>query len=90
VHCSALVGLELHEHLPRGPADGHEQVAPAALVVHPGQVVLHVHVHVAGLVALEGLVDNHRRLRLQGIEVARAMAAQAPRSRPERARRAGG
>src|SRR6218665_165081 len=57
---SRLVGLELHEHPSRGPVDGDEQVAPAALVAHLGQV-FHIHVHVARLVALEGLV-GHRRL----------------------------
>ena len=50
-----LVGLELHKHPTRSPIDSHEQVAPAALILHLGQV-LHVHVHVAWLVALEGLV----------------------------------
>lgn len=50
-----LVGLELYKHPTRSPIDSHEQVAPAALILHLGQV-LHVHVHVAWLVALEGLV----------------------------------
>ena len=72
-----LVGLELHKHPTRGPIDSHEQVAPAALVLHLGQV-LHVHVHIAWLVALEGLVGYRRRLGLEGVEVARSMAAQAP------------
>lgn len=74
---SCFVGLQLHEHPTRGPVDGHEQVAPAALVLHLGQV-LHIHVHIAWLVALKGLVGYRRRLGLEGIEVVRCMAAQAP------------
>ena len=71
-----LVGLELHEDPARGPVDGHEQIAPAVLVLHLGQV-LHIHVHIAWLVALEGLVDHSRLLGLEGIEVASPMSAQA-------------
>ena len=71
-----LVGLELHEHPARGPVDGHEQVAPLRFVLHLGQV-LHVHVHVAWLVAFEGLVRYRRFPGLEGVEVARSMAAQA-------------
>lgn len=52
-------------------------VTPAALVLHLGQV-LRVHVHIAWLAALEGLVGHHRLLGLEGGEVARVMAAQAP------------
>ena len=40
-----LVGLELHKHPARSPINGHEQIAPAALVLHLGQV-LHIHVHI--------------------------------------------
>ena len=67
-----LVGLELHKHPARGPVNGHEQVAAAAPVLHLGQV-LHVHVHRARLVALEGL----RLTGLEGIATAYPMAAQA-------------
>ena len=74
---SCLVGLELHEHPARGPVDSHEQVAPAALVLHLGQI-LHIHVHIAWLVALEGLVGYRRLLGFEGVEVARPMTAQAP------------
>ena len=70
-----LVGLELHKHPARSPINGHEQIAPAALVLHLGQV-LHIHVHIARLVALEGLVCYRRLLGFEGVEVARAMAAQ--------------
>ena len=46
-----LVGLQLHEHPGGRPVNSHEQIAPAALVLHLGQE-LHVHVQVARLVAL--------------------------------------
>ena len=72
-----LVGLELHKHPACSPVNGHEQVAPAALVLHLGQV-LHVHVHIARLVALERLVHRLWLLGLEGVEIARSMAAQAP------------
>lgn len=72
-----LVGLELHKYPTSGSVNGHEQIAPAALILHLGQV-LHIHVKVARLIALEGLVGYRRRLGLEGVEVARSMAAQAP------------
>ncbi len=62
------VGLELHEHLAHGPVDGHDQVAPAALVLHLWQV-LHINMHVDWLVALEGLLSGNRLLELEGIEI---------------------
>ncbi len=34
-----LVLLDLHKHPARGPVDGHEQIAPAALVLHLWQVL---------------------------------------------------
>ena len=71
-----LVGLELHKHPARGPVNGHEQIASAALVLHLGQV-LHVHVHIAWLVGLERLVHRLWLLGLEGVEVAGPMAAQA-------------
>ena len=73
---SGLVGLELYEPPARGPVNSHEQVAPAALVLHLGQI-LQIHVQVAWFVALEGLMGHRRLLGLEGVEVARSMAAQA-------------
>ena len=73
----ALIGLELNEHPACGPVDGHEQVAPLRFVLHLGQV-LHINVHIAWLVALEGLVSERRLLGLEGIEVAHPMTAQTP------------
>ena len=72
-----LVGFELHKHPACGPVDGHEQIAPAALVLHLGQV-LHIHVYIAGLVALEGLVGLSSRTGLEVVQVASPMSAQAP------------
>lgn len=60
-----------------GPADDHKQVALAALVLNLGQV-LRVHVHIAWLVALEGLVGHGRLTGLEVVEVACPMSAQAP------------
>lgn len=73
--CS-LVPLDRHEHPARGAVDGHEQIAPLRLLSHLGQV-LHVHVQVARLVALEAFVRLAGRGRLQVVQVAHAMAAQA-------------
>jgi len=71
-----LVLLDRHEHPALGPVNGHEQVAPLRLVGHLRQV-FHVHVQVARLIALEALVRLTGRARLERIEVAQSMAAQA-------------
>jgi len=70
-----LVVLYRHEHPARGAVDGHEQVAPLRLISHLRQV-LHVHVQVARLVALEALMGLTGRGGFEGIQVAHAMAAQ--------------
>ena len=74
---SALVCLDGQEHPARSPVEGHKQVAPLGLVLHL-RLVLNIHVPVARNVALECLVGLAERLRLEGIGVADAMAAQAP------------
>ncbi len=45
-----LIGITVHVHPARSPNDGHEKVAPFALVRHLRQV-LDVHVQRTGLVA---------------------------------------
>ena len=72
-----LFGLGLHEHPADSSINGPEQIAPLALVLHLRQL-LHVHVHKAWLVALERLVGLLWRCRFQDIEVANAVATQAP------------
>ena len=62
--------------------DGHEQVAASVLVLHLRQV-LHIHMDVARLVALECLGLCLGFTRLERIEVAHAVAAQTP-VKPER------
>ena len=59
-----LVGLDGDIHPARGPVDGHEQVAPAGLVDHLGQV-LHIHMQVARFVGLEWLRRPFGRLGLR-------------------------
>ena len=70
-----LVTFNHHEHPARGPVDGHEQVAAPGLIGHLRQI-LDVHVQVARLVCLEGFVWLLRFDRLEGVEVAYAVAAQ--------------
>ena len=72
-----LVGLDGHKHPACGPVNGDKQVAPLGLVLHLGQI-LHVHVQVARLVALERFVGLLGRGRLQCIQIAYTVAAQAP------------
>ena len=84
-----LVGLDGHKHSARGPVDSHKQVAPLCLVLHLRQV-LHVHVQEPRLVTLEGLVGLLWSGRFEGIEIAYAVAAQAPvqpRARDSRAQK---
>lgn len=50
-----LVWLDLHEHPTRGPVNGHEQIASFTLAWHLRQV-LHINVHKARFIVLEGLV----------------------------------
>ena len=57
----ALIGVDVDEHPPRGSVDCNEEVAPAALVGHLGQV-LDVDVDEPGLVVLEGLGRGHDAL----------------------------
>lgn len=71
-----LVLLDRHEHPASGAVDGHKQVAPLRLIGHLRQV-LHVHVQIAGFIALEALVRLAGRGRLEGVEVAQAVTAQA-------------
>ena len=68
--------VDAHEDPPRGPVDGHEEVAAAILVGHLGQV-FDVDVQVAGLVDVEGAVRGLGFLRLQRPQVARPVATQA-------------
>lgn len=70
-----LVLLDLHEHPARGAVDGHEQVAPTALVLHLRQV-LQVQVQVPRLVGLERLARGRRLRGFERVQVASAMAAQ--------------
>ncbi|ANX03426.1 hypothetical protein PG2T_03955 [Immundisolibacter cernigliae] len=72
----ALVGFQGHVNPAGGPIDGHEQEPAPVLVGHLRQV-LHVDVHKAGHVGLEGLADRFVRRRAQGAQVAHAVAAQA-------------
>ena len=63
-----LAVLDCHEYPARSAVDGHEDVAPCALVSHLRQV-LHVHMHVTRLVGLERLVRafglvGHRKARM--------------------------
>ena len=74
---SCLVSLDGHKHPARGPVNSHEQVTPLGLVLHLGQV-LHIHVKEPRLVALEGLVRLLWGGGFEGIQVAHAVAAQAP------------
>ena len=71
-----LGGPKLGKQPPRCAVYGHEQIASAVLVLNLEQV-LHIHVHVARLVAREGLVSRRRRLGFERVEVARPRAAQA-------------
>ena len=50
----ALIGVDVHEHPACGAVNGHEQIAPLALVGHLREV-LDVHMQEARLVVLEGL-----------------------------------
>ena len=73
-----LVAVGPEVHPARGPVDGHEQVAPVPLVGHLRQV-LDVHVQVARLVVLEGLLDGNFAFddRHQAGQVAHAVTPQA-------------
>ena len=84
VHCiekrfgtgRGLVLLDLHEHPAGSAVDGHEQVAPAALILHLWQV-LQIDVQVSRLVSLECLAHRCGLLGLERIEIAHPMATQA-------------
>lgn len=72
-----LVGFDLYKHPARGSIDGHEEVATLSFILHLRQV-LHIHVQIIGHIALEGLVRLGRLAGLEGMEIAHAVAAQAP------------
>ena len=72
-----LVGLDLHKHPACSPVDGHKQIAPFRLILHLRQI-LHIHVQIARLIAFKSLVGLHWLVRFQGIEIAHAVATQAP------------
>lgn len=71
-----LEGLDLDEHPARGAIDGHKQVAAPILIGHLRQI-LHVDVNKARLVRGKGCMRRPLLLRLQHLEVADTMAAQA-------------
>ncbi len=72
-----LVALDLNEHPARGAVNGHEQIAPAGLVGHLGQV-FDIDVDEPRLVAFEGFVGLLGFFGLEGVEVANAVAAKTP------------
>ena len=81
-----LRGIDSHEDPARRPVDRHEQIAAAVLVGHLGQI-LDVDVQVAGFVGLEAAMRGLGFLRLQRLQVAHPMPAQAavePRARDMR------
>ncbi len=71
-----LCRVDAHEDPPRRAVDGHEEIASRGFVCHLGQI-LDVDVQIAGLVGLEGAVCRLRLLRLQRLQVAHPMTAQA-------------
>jgi hypothetical protein len=72
-----LVAIDLNEHPARGAFNGHEQIAPAGLVRHLGQV-FDIDVDEPWLVAFEGFVGLRGFFGLEGVEVANAIAAKTP------------
>lgn len=66
--------LDLHKHPARSPVDDHEQIAALGLVLHLGQV-LHIHVQIAGHIALKSLVRLRTFGWLERVEIAYAMPA---------------
>ena len=80
---SRLVFLDRHKHPAGGAVYGHEQIAPAGLVLHLRQV-FHIDVHIPWLIRLEGLVLGLGAGRHELAQITYAMAAQAaiePRAR---------
>lgn len=71
-----LVLLDRHINPTCGPVNGDKQIAALGLIRHLRQV-LHIHVHVPWCVGLEGFVRLQRWLRLQSMQIAHTMAAQA-------------
>lgn len=73
---SSLRRIDAHEDPPRRPVDGHEEIAARGFVRHLRQI-LDVDVQVAWLIGLEATVGRLGLLRLQRLQIAHTMAAQA-------------
>lgn len=71
-----LVAFDLNEHPARGAVNGHEQITPAGLVGHLGQV-FDIDMDEPRLVAFENFVRLRGLFGLERIEVTNAVAAQA-------------
>ena len=72
-----LVLLDINEHPACGPINGNKDIAALVLILHLGQV-LHIYMHIARLIRLEGFV---LALRL-GLAGSDQEQLHAPRMRP--------
>ncbi len=71
------LGLEDADEDPTcGSVDGNEQLSPRGFLSHLGQI-FDVHVQIAGLICLERLMLRTGIFRLQVVQIAHAMTAQA-------------